>query len=562
MDLFFNTFTHATAMLADPAVLLAIALGAILGSVAGAIPGMTTTLAVGIALPFTFGLRPITAVAFLIAITVGTNYGNSIPAILVGVPGTPSAVLTALDGYKLHQKGQSGVALGTQYIAALLGQLVSAFFFVAMVVPLAQLLYVFLAPELWALQLLGIVAIISLTGKNVVKGLVAGALGLAVTMIGPDPVALTGRFTFGIVELRGGLEIVPVVIGALAISELLRGCRQVYDWRQTSGGFDAKFPSLGLVRRILRPIGIGTVWGTIMGAIPGGGGVSSAFVAYQQAKLTSKKPEEYGEGSVEGLAANESAQNASQSGEMVPTFGFGIPGSGSMVLLLAALTVHGLVPGPLLVKETPEMLYASTAGLIGGTLVLALIGWPLAKAMLRLVQLDRSVVLVMALLLSMVGVYALRNAVFDVGVMIFFGLVGYFMLRYGYSVAAFALAVTLGHNFEGYLRHGILLTDNSFGTFMSRPVTAILVALSIGLLIFGIAGNIREARRARAAVATAGDAEEEVLALVGPQPGAQEPGERAALVEDLGGTTLREHEPPPPATDANQRRERGSDDKT
>src|ERR1700754_1150139 len=171
MDLFFDTFGNATTMLGDPAVLLAIALGAILGSVAGAIPGMTTTLAVGIALPFTFGLRPITAVAFLVAITVGTNYGNSIPAILVGVPGTPSAVLTALDGYKLHQKGQSGVALGTQYIAALLGQLVSAIFFVAMVVPLAQLLYVFLSPELWALQLLGIVAIISLTGKNVFKGL-------------------------------------------------------------------------------------------------------------------------------------------------------------------------------------------------------------------------------------------------------------------------------------------------------------------------------------------------------------------------------------------------------
>lgn len=497
MDLFFDTFGNAAAMLVDPGILMAIALGAILGSVAGATPGMTTTLAVGIALPFTFGTRPEVAVAFLIAITVGTNYGNSIPAILVGVPGTPSAVLTALDGYKLHQQGQSGLALGVQYMAALVGQLLSTVFFVAMVVPLAQLLYVFLSPELWALQLLGMVAIISLTGKNVFKGLVAGALGLAVTMIGPDPVALTGRFTFGFVDLRGGLEIVPVVIGVLAISELIRSTRQIYDWRQTSGGFSAKFPPWAALRRTLRPIGIGTVWGTIMGAIPGGGGVSSAFVAYQQAKMSSKHPEEYGEGSVEGLAANESAQNASQSGEMVPTFGFGIPGSGSMVLLLAALTVHGLVPGPLLIKETPGMLYAATAGLLGGALILLLVGWPLAKAMLRIVQLDRSVVLVIALLLSMVGVYALRNAVFDVSVMVFFGLVGYFMLRYGYSTAAFALAVTLGHDFEGYLRHGILLTNNSFGEFISRPVTAILVGLSLALLAYGIYTTVRDSRRSR-----------------------------------------------------------------
>jgi putative tricarboxylic transport membrane protein len=499
MDLFFQTFGNAGSMLLDPGILLAIVLGSLLGSLAGATPGMTTTLAVGIALPFTFSVQPEAAVAFLVAITVGVNYGNSIPAVLVGVPGTPSAVLTALDGYKMHLRGESGLALGVQYFAALTGQLLSTFFFVAAVVPLAQLVYVFLAPELWALQLLGIVAIISLTGKNVFKGLVAGALGLAVTYIGPDPVALTGRFTFDQVQLRGGLNIVPVVIGVLAISELIRSCRQVYDWRQTSDGFSAKFPSRKQLRRTYRPIAIGTIWGTFMGAVPGGGGVSSSFVAYQQAKMVSKHPEEFGEGSVEGLAANESAQNASQAGEMVPTFGFGIPGSGSMVLLLAALTVHGLIPGPLLIKETPEMLYASTAGLLGGVVVLAIVGWPLARMMLRIVQLDRSVVLVMALLLSMVGVYALRNSVFDAGVMIFFGLIGYFMLRYGYSTAAFALSVTLGHDFEGYLRHGILLEDNSFGQFITRPVTALMVAISAALLIYGVISTVKETKASRKA---------------------------------------------------------------
>jgi putative tricarboxylic transport membrane protein len=246
---------------------------------------------------------------------------------------------------------------------------------------------------------------------------------------------------------------------------------------------------------MIKPIGIGAFWGTVTGAIPGGGGTSSSFIAYQQAKMVSKKPEEFGEGSVEGIAANESAQNASQSGEMVPTFGFGIPASGSMVLLLAALTVHGLVPGPLLIRETPEMLYAATSALFGGVLVLALIGWPLARLMMKVVLLDRSVILVMAMLLSMVGVYALRNSVFDVGVMLLFGLVGYFMLRYGYSTAAFALTVTLGSDFEAYLRRGILLSDGSFGEFITRPVTALLVGVSALMLAYGVIGTVRHSRR-------------------------------------------------------------------
>jgi putative tricarboxylic transport membrane protein len=322
---------------------------------------------------------------------------------------------------------------------------------------------------------------------------------LAVTFIGTDPVALTGRFTFGSVDLRSGLQTVPVVIGVLAISELIRSCRQVYGWGETGTAYSGRFPSGRQLRRTLRPIGIGAVAGTLMGAVPGVGGTASAFVAYQQAKMWSRTPEEFGEGSVEGLAANESAQNASQAGEMVPTFGFGIPGSGSMVLLLAALTVHGLVPGPLLVRETPEMLYAGTAGLLGGVAVLTLIGWPLAKAMLRLILLDRSAVLVLALVLSMVGVYSLRNSIFDVVVMMFFGLVGYFLLRYGYSTAAFALAVVLGHDFESYLRHGILLTNDSFAEFITRPVTALLVLLSAGLLTYGVIGTVRESRRRRTA---------------------------------------------------------------
>lgn len=497
MDLFLQTFASALQMLFDPSVLVVMLLGAVVGSVAGALPGITTTLAVSVTLPFTFSMSPVAAVAFLVAITVGVNYGNSIPAILVGVPGTPTAVLTAIDGYKLHIRGESGLALGTQYFSALIGQLISTVFFVALVVPLSQLLYVFLTPELWALHLLGLTAVISLAGKNVYKGLVAALFGLAVSFVGPDPVSLINRFTFGSFELRSGFEVVPVVIGVLAISELIRSSRQVYSWKEVSGGFRGRFPSWRHLRAMLKPISIGAVAGTAFGVVPGAGGTAGTFIAYQQAKLWSKHPEEFGNGSVEGLAANESAQNAGQAGDMVPTFGFGIAGSGSMVLLLAALTVHGIVPGPLLVKETPEMLYAATAGLIGAALILGIIGWPIAKALLRIVTIDRSVVLTIALVLSIIGVYALRNSTFDVVVMMAFGVVGYFMLRYGYSVAAFALAVVLGENFEGLLRRGLLLEGGSGVAFISRPITAVMVGVSVVLLVIGVVTTVRATRKAK-----------------------------------------------------------------
>ncbi|HWM33641.1 MAG TPA: tripartite tricarboxylate transporter permease [Pseudolysinimonas sp.] len=497
MDLFFQTFSSALMMLFDPSVVLVMLLGAVIGSVAGALPGITTTLAVSVTLPFTFSMSPEAAVAFLVAITVGVNYGNSIPAILVGVPGTPTAVLSAIDGYKLHIRGESGLALGTQYFSALIGQLISTVFFVALVVPLSQLLYVFLTPELWALHLLGLTAVISLAGKNAFKGMVAALFGLAVAFVGPDPVSLINRFTFGSFELRSGFEVVPVVIGVLAISELIRSSRQVYSWKEVSGGFKGKFPSLRHLRAMLKPISIGAVAGTAFGVVPGAGGTAGTFIAYQQAKLWSKHPEEFGNGSVEGLAANESAQNAGQAGDMVPTFGFGIAGSGSMVLLLAALTVHGIVPGPLLVRETPEMLYAATAGLLGAAIILGIVGWPIAKALLRIVTIDRSVVLTVALVLSIIGVYALRNSTFDVVVMMAFGVVGYFMLRYGYSVAAFALAVVLGENFEGLLRRGLLLEGGDLGAFVSRPITAVMIGVSAVLLVVGIVTTVRAARKAK-----------------------------------------------------------------
>jgi putative tricarboxylic transport membrane protein len=280
------------------------------------------------------------------------------------------------------------------------------------------------------------------------------------------------------------------------VSEILRSARQIHNWDALVPGFSAKFPGRPELRRMVRPVVLGTTLGSFIGAIPGMSGVAAAAVSYQQAKILSKHPEEFGNGSLEGIAANEAAQNASTAGEMVPTLGLGIPGSDSMVLLLTALTIHGLLPGPLLVRETPDMLYAAVAGLLGGTLVLALVGWQISRMLLRAVSLDRRLVLAVALGLVIIGVFSLRQSVFDLLVLLVFSLIGYFMLRYGYSTAAAAIAVILGGLAEGYLRQGLNLVKNDWGAFLGRPITATILVIAFAILGYGIWMTVREIRSA------------------------------------------------------------------
>jgi putative tricarboxylic transport membrane protein len=495
---FLTPLAGGVALLADPWVWLAVAAGTVFGVIAGAMPGIGTTLAYGLVLPFTFVMSPVIGVAFLLAISVGVGYGNSIPAILMGIPGNPAAILTVIDGFKLHKRGESGLALGISFIAALGGQILSILMFVLLVVPLMGLAYHFSFPEVFALYSLGIVALISLAGDNIVKGLMAAALGLCVGLVGLDPINMVTRLDFGMRELRSGLDEVAVVIGLLAIGELFRSARQVFLWGDaTNGSKGNRFPPWSKVKPAVPAMVTGTVVGTLVGAIPGAGATPAAMISYQAAQMLSKKPEEFGHGSIEGIGANEAAQNASNSGELIPTLGLGIPVSGSMVLLLAALTVQGFVPGPLMVVNAPELLFAAIAGLLASSLLLLATGWGMARAMLKAVQLNRQVVIVLSLAMIVIGVYAMNTRVFDVAVALIAGCVGYAMLRYGYSTAAAALGVFLGREFERSLRIGLNMNDNSFGQFFSRPITLVIIVVALALLIFGLRKQAQTRRRVR-----------------------------------------------------------------
>lgn len=493
---FFGPLIGGVSLLGDPITWLLVLIGTLYGVACGAMPGVGTTLAYGLVLPFTFAMSPIHGVAFLLAISVGVQYGNSIPAILMGIPGNPAAILTVLDGHTLHKRGQSGLALGVAFIAALGGQLASIFMFILLVVPLMGLAYYFSYPEIFSLYCLGLVALISLTGDNVIKGIMSAAFGIGVGMVGLDPMNLMTRFDFGFRQVRSGLDEVAVVIGLLAISELIRQARQVFQWKDLSGELkNTAFPRYHEWRSAIPAMIGGTAVGTFVGAIPGAGATVAAMVSYQQAQMISRHPEKFGKGSIEGIGANEAAQNASNSGELIPTLGLGLPVSGSMVLLLSALTVQGFVPGPLMIVRAPELLYATIAGLLASTIFLLFVGWRMATLMLKAVLLNRQLIIVLAIAMTVLGTYALSNRVIDVGIAFVFGFIGYFMLRYGYSVAAAALAVFLGREFERNLRIGLQFHDQSWYEFFARPITMTIMTIAVGLLIYGIVQQIRMRRR-------------------------------------------------------------------
>ncbi len=510
-------------ILFDPYLWVAIAIGSVIGVIVGALPGVGTTLAYALILPFTYQLDIITTIVLLMSISVGSQYGNSIPSILVGIPGSPAAALTVLDGFALHKRGQSGLALGIAFVGAVSGQVVSILFFVAAIIPLAGLAYFFLQPELFSLYLFGLVAIVSLTGRNVLKGLLAVGLGLILALVGLDPVNSTQRFTFGIPWLRNGIDTTILVIGLLAMSELFRQLRQNFQWSDGGGSFSAKFPRVRELLAVAPAMLSGTVVGTVVGAIPGAGTTPAAMIAYQNARVMSKHPEKFGKGAPDGIAANEASQNASNSGELIPTLGLGIPASGSMVLLLAALSLNGFVPGPYLVRESPQLFHAVVAGLLGSSVFIIITGWAMCRVMLRLLTINRSVVIVLSMATVVVGVYSLSYRVLDVTLCFGAGVVGYFMMRYGYSTAAASLAVVLAGGFEATLRRGLSVFDNDPAQFFGRPIVLVILTLAVLFLVLGIRRTVMFARAERRLSDRPFDADESPPATTGAGPVPVEP---------------------------------------
>lgn len=485
--------------------ILIMAGGVAWGIIGGAIPGISGAVAMALALPFTYGLDAPTALVMLAGVWAGANYGGSVPAILMRIPGTPASAPCLLDGYELAKQGRAAKALGVSLVCGTIGGLISIFVLIALVLPLGEIVVHFGSPEVFALALFGLTLIAGLSGPSFLKGIASGFFGLLLTTVGLDSLTGSMRFTFGSAELLTGIDTISVMIGLFAVSEMF--FQIAHPTRQAGtvvGTATTSFPTLRELREVGRATFVGTIVGLVVGIMPGAGATASSFVAYSEARRWSKKPELFGKGSLEGVAAPETANNAVQGGDLVPTLALGIPGSNSAAIILAALILHGIMPGPFLLTRNPELVHTLFAGLILVNLLMIPVGIVILRLCLLTMKLDPPVLIASVLSLVVIGTYAGDLFVLNPVQALVFGVIGYGMRIWGFSAAATVLGLVLGVLAESEMRRSLIISHGDWSIFLTRPVSAVLLFLTLGVLVYpALMTALRRWRSRRVAAAPA-----------------------------------------------------------
>jgi putative tricarboxylic transport membrane protein len=461
-----------------PLVLAMTAIGIVVGILVGAAPGLGGVTGIAVMLPIAIALPPNAGIGLMVAILIGANFGNSIPAVLIGVPGSPGAILTAAEGYPFQARGQGGRALLMCLVSSVIGQLLGSLVFIAAVVPLSNFAVRLLFPEKFAMIMLGLAAAAGLMGRKITKGLVSLFIGLLLAMIGPDPVSSISRFSLGQAQLGVGIAAIPFTVGLLAVREVFLSIWEGRTVPKSEGGLKIA----GFFKRDLArsgwAIAVGATIGVMVGAVPGAGGTVATFVVYPIARSLFDRLTPEGEGSIATLSAIDASNNAAVAAELIPTFGMGIPGGAPMVLIMAALSAQGIIPGPQLTQSDPELLHALFGTLLVGSVLLLAIGMPIIKPSVYVSRLPPALINTVTLLLTVVGTFSLRWSMFDVWVCVIAGIVGFGLSRGGYPVAPAALAFILGKSAEANLRRGLMMTDGDWLAFVTRPPTAVMLGLA------------------------------------------------------------------------------------
>ncbi len=492
-DFLMAGFSQATA----PSSLIATAIGSILGIVVGMIPGMTISTGIIIVLPLTFVLDPGISIALLLGLYVGGMLGGSFAAIMLNIPGTPSAAATAVDGHPLVERGEAGRALGVAVIASFIGGLFSCLCLLLIAPRLADVALGFRAPDLFSLVLLGLTVICSFAAKSWIKGLLAAAIGLAIVTVGQDPVMGTARFTFGSTDLMSGVNFLTALIGLFAIPQLIGNLASTETGTRvlrTTARFGRVLPKLSDLRRMRVPVAIGSVVGTFLGVLPGAGGPIAAFLSYDYAqKATKNPPEPFGSGAIEGIAAPESANNAVTGGALVPMMTLGIPGDPVTAILVGALLVHGLAPGPLLFIERPDFAYGVIVSFFWANIFNLLIALAGLRLLIKLIALPRTILMPAIAILCVVGAYSLRNSVFDIYVMLFFGVLGLAMRWLDMPVVPLLLALVLGGQLEEHMRVALTGSQGDYSVFFTSPFSAVFLSLAAISVVWSVISSRRTA---------------------------------------------------------------------
>jgi putative tricarboxylic transport membrane protein len=466
-------------------------LGTLVGLIGGALPGVTITMTIIIVLPFTFGLDPLQGLATMTGVYVGGSAGGAITAALIGIPGTPSAITTTFDGYPMTQKGQPGRAVWLGIWSSFIGGLLAGVFLIGATGPLASIALEFGPWEYFALFVFALSMVAGLTEGSLVKGLLSGAIGLVITIVGSDPIMSVPRFTLGTEFLRNGFPFLPVLIGIFAFAQLMTDIEKMSPADQ--GGAPIKAPPLTVshlkvIWEILsRPFLLvwSTLVGILIGVLPAIGGSAATVMAYDQAKKFSKTPERFGKGNPEGIIASESSCNANVGGSLVTIMAFGIPGDAVTAVMLGAMTIHGIQSGPLFVSQHPDIAYGIYAAYLVAHPLMVLICALGARLFLRVVTVPKSILIPNVLVLCVIGAYALSNIMDDVVVLLLFGFVGYALVKLRFPLAPLILGLILGDQIEVNLLRSIMSDPNPW-LFITRPISGSLLGLSVASVIFAL----------------------------------------------------------------------------
>lgn len=484
--------------------LLPLIAGTIAGVIGGALPGVTITMTVIMVLPFTFGLDPLQGLAAMIGVYTGGSAGGSITASLIGIPGTPSAVATTFDGYPMTRKGQPGRAVWIGVWSAFLGGVLGGLFLIELTGVFASIALQFGPWEFFSLFIFALSMVAGLVGKSVTKGLLSGAIGLVVTVIGPDPILGTQRLTMGFDFLEGGLNFLPVLIGIFAFAQLMPDVERIgleTAQERVSRRLSLKVSQLAALGEIIsRPFLLiwSTLVGVLIGILPAIGGSAANIMAYDQAKKFSRHPEKFGSGIPEGIIASESSNNANVAGSLMMIMAFGIPGDAVTAVMMGALTIHGIQPGPLFISQHPDVAYGIYGAYIVSLPLMVLVIWIGSRAWLRVIMMPKSILIPIILVLSVIGAYALGNSMNDVYVLGLFCVIGYAMVKARIPLAPLILGVVLGDAIESNLIRAVS-TEPDPWLFVTRPISGLLLAASVASIVFAFWQHRRERYRLAAA---------------------------------------------------------------
>lgn len=483
MELSFDLYLEGLRFFANPVMFAYSFFGVFVGIVFGALPGLTATMTIAVFIPFTFGVPAVQSFAFLLGLYSGAVYGGSVSAILINIPGTPSAIATGLDGYPMCQQGRAGEAIGISTIASGLGGLFSVIVLAFAAPFIASIALRFSAEEYVGVTLIGLSIIAIISPGSTVKGLMAGALGLIVGTAGLDPMGSYPRMVFNTPELYDGVSTIPVMIGMYGLSEMLIQISDEKHILVVSQKLKNVLPSLKKVIRLVPTILRSSVIGVIIGAVPAAGGSIASLVAYGQEKRFSKKRDLLGTGIVEGVAAPEAANNASTGGALIPMMTLGIPGDPMTAVLMGGLIIQGLRPGPMLFREQMPFVSSIFISLLISVIFMTFLGLVGARWFSRLISTPKRFLIPAILLFCLIGSYSIGNSMFDIGVLIVAGIVGFALRKAGFPVAPVILGLILGPMFESNMRRSLMLSQGNWSTFFTRPISLVFILIALFILV-------------------------------------------------------------------------------